>query len=409
MSGAQGLTRLVVFSDDWGRHPSSCQHLIRRLLPRYPTIWVNTIGTRRPGLSAGDLRKIGAKLRQWFSPPAQDHADLPGNLTVLSPRMWPGFGRPWQRKLNRRMIANAVNAQLGPRQAGERRVAITTLPITADLVGALAVDRWTYYCVDDFAVWPGMDGPLMQSMERELAAKVDAAVAAAPVLAERLSAMGRPASVLTHGIDLEHWGFAQSSPPSSGTPANHPKQPLPAWWSWLNRPIFLFWGLIDRRLDVTWCKALMEGQADNDCASRGRGTLLLVGPEQDSDPALQQIPGLVMPGPVDYDLLPGLAVEADVLVMPYADLPVTQAMQPLKFKEYLATGKPVVVRDLPATQCWSDAADVVDSAANFVAVSRQRADSGTPAGQVAARARLADESWERKAAVFEETILGSMA
>ena len=24
---------LVVFSDDWGRHPSSCQHLIRRLLP----------------------------------------------------------------------------------------------------------------------------------------------------------------------------------------------------------------------------------------------------------------------------------------------------------------------------------------------------------------------------------------
>jgi len=24
--------RLVVFSDDWGRHPSSCQHLIRRLL-----------------------------------------------------------------------------------------------------------------------------------------------------------------------------------------------------------------------------------------------------------------------------------------------------------------------------------------------------------------------------------------
>ena len=31
--------RLVVFSDDWGRHPSSAQHLIRQLLPRYQVDW----------------------------------------------------------------------------------------------------------------------------------------------------------------------------------------------------------------------------------------------------------------------------------------------------------------------------------------------------------------------------------
>jgi hypothetical protein len=36
--------------------------------------------------------------------------------------------------------------------------------------------------------------------------------------------------------------------------------------------------------------------------------------------------------------------------MPYADLAATRAMQPLKLKEYLATGRPVVVRDLPATR-----------------------------------------------------------
>ena len=36
--------------------------------------------------------------------------------------------------------------------------------------------------------------------------------------------------------------------------------------------------------------------------------------------------------------------------MPYADLPVTRAMQPLKLKEYLVTDRPVVVADLPADQ-----------------------------------------------------------
>ena len=44
----------IVFSDDWGRHPSSCQHLFRRLLPRYRTFWVNTIGMRRPRLDLAE-------------------------------------------------------------------------------------------------------------------------------------------------------------------------------------------------------------------------------------------------------------------------------------------------------------------------------------------------------------------
>jgi hypothetical protein len=32
---AADASRLVVFGDDWGRHPSGTQHFIRQLLPRY--------------------------------------------------------------------------------------------------------------------------------------------------------------------------------------------------------------------------------------------------------------------------------------------------------------------------------------------------------------------------------------
>jgi hypothetical protein len=61
--------RLVVFSDDWGRHPSSAQHLIRQLLPRYRVDWVNTVGTHRPQLSLGDLRRGVEKLKDWTAGP----------------------------------------------------------------------------------------------------------------------------------------------------------------------------------------------------------------------------------------------------------------------------------------------------------------------------------------------------
>ena len=57
--------RLVVFSDDWGGHPSSCQHLVAKLLPDHDVLWVNTIGGRWPRPSREDLAKVMRRLREW--------------------------------------------------------------------------------------------------------------------------------------------------------------------------------------------------------------------------------------------------------------------------------------------------------------------------------------------------------
>src|SRR5262245_66433949 len=59
---------LLVFSDDWGRHPSSCQHLIAKLLPHRSVTWVNTIGTRPPGLNWSTLTRGLGKVRSWLAP-----------------------------------------------------------------------------------------------------------------------------------------------------------------------------------------------------------------------------------------------------------------------------------------------------------------------------------------------------
>jgi transcriptional regulator of aromatic amino acid metabolism len=109
---------------------------------------------------------------------------------------------------------------------------------------------------------------------------------------------------------------------------------------------------------------------------------------------------------VAYEQLPQLASAADGLVMPYADIEVTRAMQPLKFKEYLATGKPVLARDLPAMRSWSDATDLMRSASDFVQRAMQRLTTGTPPEQQAARQRLIHESWSEKARQFELTLAG---
>ena len=40
--------KFLVFSDDWGVHPSSCQHIFRVLAPDHETVWVNTVGEATP-------------------------------------------------------------------------------------------------------------------------------------------------------------------------------------------------------------------------------------------------------------------------------------------------------------------------------------------------------------------------
>lgn len=368
-----------------------------------PTVWVNTIGTRMPRLSVGDAIKVAAKLASWLLP-SRDSTKLPDNLTVISPRMVPGFRKPWQRKFNADRIAAAVNESLGPRQPGEQRIVVTTLPIVADVVGRIDVDRWVYYCVDDFSVWPGLDSAVMRSMEQELIAKVDAVAAVSDHLVNQLGQQGAaaPPQLLTHGIDLGHWSAHLAQPVQTDAASMIARdEALPHWWPHGAGPILLFWGLIDPRLDTEWCRAVAgQDLGHGDCV------LVLVGPTQDADPALAKLPGAILPGAAAYEQLPLLASAADVLVMPYRDLPVTRAMQPLKFKEYLATGRPVVGRCLPATHEWHDAADLVASPDAFADAVRQRLTLGLPAEQAEARKRLVGESWQRKAEQFKRILLG---
>src|SRR5690606_22781468 len=89
---------LLVFADDWGRHPSSAQHLISHLLPKYPVTWVNTIGTRPPRLDWKTIARGMEKLREWSSP--GPGATLTSDLApqVIAPRMWPWFRKSWDRR-----------------------------------------------------------------------------------------------------------------------------------------------------------------------------------------------------------------------------------------------------------------------------------------------------------------------
>jgi glycosyltransferase involved in cell wall biosynthesis len=372
---------LLVFADDWGRHPSSCQHLIRHLLGRYEVYWVNTIGTRAPRLNFATVSRALEKVRHWLRPRATAGRELPRGLHIVNPRMWPWFGSRFSRWLNRTLLRRQLSRLI--RDLPAPPVAVTTLPIVADLIGELPVRRWVYYCVDDFGQWPGLDQVPLRRMDDLLIARADVHLAVSETLRDRIGSRGKTAHLLTHGVDLDFW--------ASDTPRT-----IPALEG-LERPLIVFWGVADRRMDVSFVQRL--------AADLKGGTIVLAGPHADPDPALFAAKQVVAIGSLPFEQLPSLARAASVLIMPYADLPVTRAIQPLKLKEYLATGRPVVVRNLPATRDWSDCLDIVDTPESFSETVRQRLAEGLPEAQRHARARLSAESWAEKTRAFEQWAL----
>ena len=124
MDGAQGAAdgrpRLVVFGDDWGRHPSSIQHLVHRLLPSYRVDWVNTVGMRRPRLDLTTVRRGTETLLGWAGRGRERRGGAakarPVDTTrpafeaprVHAPVYWPSFHGRLERALNARLLRLAL-------------------------------------------------------------------------------------------------------------------------------------------------------------------------------------------------------------------------------------------------------------------------------------------------------------
>ena len=334
---------LLVFSDDWGRHPSSCQHLIHHLLGDYSVTWVNTIGMRPPRFDLLTVKRSLEKLNGWIKPKDESSysaQQMPEGLKVIDAKMWPWMKHSWDRKINRHLLTKQLH------DAARNSVAITTIPIVSDLVGKIPAIKWIYYCVDDFSVWPGLDGKSLLQQENKLIQDVDQIICVSETLRDSVRSRGRESSLLTHGVDVDFWQKPTAT-------VDRQEFHLPS-----ARPFALFWGVIDRRMNADWLIELANQLTDE--------FIVLAGPTQDPDSRILDHQRIHMLGPVAFHSLPKLATLANVLIMPYADLPVTRAMQPLKLKEYLATYKPVVASRLPAVELLEHCLEMTETKELFI-------------------------------------------
>ncbi|WP_313169402.1 glycosyltransferase [Massilia oculi] len=399
----------VVFADDWGRHPSSCQHLFRRIIPHAQVIWVNTIGLRTPRVNLHDVQRTMQVIGAWVRPDANSRrrfgasavdpavnaaSTMPSNDGVcphiLSPVMWPSFQGPRSSALNHRLLSRAVHKALRHLAPGKQPILVSTSPTVPGLFRDHAFRRTVYYCVDDFTHWHGIDGRTVHRLEQETLDACDLMIAASATILETRSSLANVSTLLSHGVDLTHFSRAKRDPSS----------PLAA----LPRPLVGMFGIFDRRVDgqALRAAALLSPQA----------TFVILGPVVDRDPGeFRDLPNVRFMGPVPYADLPGHVCHFDLCMLPYVVDESTRHISPLKLKEYLATGKPVIASPIPEAIRLADHLVLADAQAfpGAVASALSAIASASSAKPIRLRPRLEDflrsESWEAKAACFLSKVM----
>lgn len=376
------MADFIVFSDDWGRHPSSSQHLFRRMPPGSRVLWVETIGLRAPRLTAYDLKRVGEKLRGWVAPGAAPATppwcETPEGLTRYAPPMHPFYGSRAGAAVNdallRRLVRRRAEA-LGLRSP----LLVTTVPNVCGLVGHLGERATVYYCVDDFGTWPGYAANAIRAMEARLVASADALVVTAAALGVARARPGLPVLSLPHGVDVAMFAAGAGAPPPPALAA-------------LPRPLLLSLGLYDDRLDAALLAAVLDAHPT--------WHLALVGNRTAPPNALDTHPRAhVLPG-VPYAQVPACLAAADCLLIPYVRNAQTDTINPLKLREFLASGRPVAATALPEiVQACGDLVPTGDGPAAFGAAI-ERALALPPAQAVDRRKRVEPDGWDARAATF---------
>jgi glycosyltransferase involved in cell wall biosynthesis len=253
-----------------------------------------------------------------------------------------------------------------------------SLPTAVDMVGSLGEHATVYYCCDAFGALDGVDHDPITRLEAELAARADMILTSSPVLASKFP--GDKTHLVLHGVDMDL--FSLPVPPPRDIPAN--------------TPVAGFYGTISEWLDTDVLVKTARLLPD--------WNFVFVGSVRRDVSALEQLPNVVFLGPRPHSELPGYSQNWNVSLIPFIDNAQIRSCNPLKLREYLAAGTPIVSTDFPALDKYRDLVSVADSAEAFASAIKASGKEHSREAVHKRRARVAGESWGARAQIAEDLL-----
>lgn len=362
---------IIVFADDWGRHPSTMQHIGKVLSEKNRLLWVGSLGLRRPELGLKDFKRLYEKFRKIISPSKNetDKEETP-NVIEIHPFVLPFHDNKIIHVINNFLLLRILKSKMKKLNFLEP-VIITSSPIMYALFGKLGERSSHYICLDDYSLFNGAFHSLIQ-FEKYTLDKVNSSFSVSkPLLLSRLPKSGIN-NFLPQGVDLNHF-----------TPKR--KNSIQRFKG-MKSPIIGFFGLISEWVDLEIIIHLAKTLPDY--------SIVLIGDTVIDTSVLKQFPNINFTGKVSYELLPEYASEFSVGIIPFKINDLTKAVNPLKLIEYLALGLPVVTTPMDEVIQFKDYICIAKEKEEFVQMVKNEILSDSDSKREQRRKMASNYSWD---------------
>lgn len=330
-------------SVDWDSHRQRPHWVMSCLAERGARIlYVDNLGLRIPRL--WDRQRVVRRLARWApralpAQPAPSGIERHGTLVL-----------PWQHVGAVRALARAKLVKSLRRRIGTRRPLVVwtylPLPVIADTAASIGADVLVFDWVDDCARRLLVGSPAhrrrLEDWQEEMAKRADVVFVASPELLRHYDCPNPRTYILTHGVD--------EPGPSS--------LPPPAEVAGLARPRIGYVGSISRWTDVALLEALAR--------ARPSWSFVLVGPVRVPVDGLAQCPNVLLAGERAHGEVAAFLDSFDAALIPYKQSQGTSRASPVKLREYLAHGLPVVSIDIPDVRGFEPAVTIAEGPEEFV-------------------------------------------
>ncbi len=369
---------ILCFSHDWSGDPLSKTHLMRLLARHNRVLWVNSIGNRTPTVSKADLGRALKKLSAAMSPIREPEP----NIFVLNPLAVPAYGSRAVRAFNRRFLTHQVRRAMR-RLRFRRPLNWVFNPAAAVIAGQLGEEAVVYYCVDEYTEFTGVTATALAELERQLLDRADLVVVSADRLYQSKSPFNPRTHLVRHGVDFDH--FRKALLPETRVPEKLARLP---------KPVIGFFGLVADWVDVE----LMAEMARR----FPHGSLVVLGKVTTDVSELAALPNVHLLGRKPYEELPAYCKGFDVALMPFRINELTLNANPLKVREYLAAGLPVISTPIPEVEVLGQCRIAAGVDAFQQEICEALADPGPSYERSDA---IRHESWDAKLAEVERHLL----
>jgi glycosyltransferase involved in cell wall biosynthesis len=363
--------------DWWYHHPHSKAHLMRKFARAgNKVIFVNSISMGLPGLAHKDLLpRITRKLRSYSKLARQTDE----GITVVSPASLPFFGSAAARSVNRRLIAAQIK-RLAQSRGLTKPILWIAIPTAANMIGTLDESAVVYHVSDKYDA-NTMDHATDPALIRRLHERaIDAAdlvfYSGRKLFTEATRACER-SHLLEQGVDYDHWRHV-----TNGDVAPEIAK--------IPRPRLGYFGaiepwLVDQELIKRASRERPEWQWIF-IGNRSRGL------------EIEELPNAHFLPAVAYADLPAYAAGFDVCVLPWeTEQSFTSYGSAIKVREYLATGKPVVISPLPEYEPMRDVLRIARTRDDFIRLVDEALHDTDPANAARRQAAVADGTWDARA------------